>query len=63
MCTSDAIPTAVGALSAAIAENLSDDDIALLSAIFSQLGDSLAVILAARDCCSSQAKTVEAVPR
>lgn len=44
MCCSDSLPTAVGVLSAAIAENLSDNEVALLAAFFSQLGDSLAQI-------------------
>ena len=48
MLAPEAIPAAVGALAAAIAEDLSANDLALLSAIFSQLGDSLAVIAAAQ---------------
>ncbi len=50
MCCSDSLPAAVGALAAAIAQGRSADDLALLGAIFTQLGDSLALIAAARDC-------------
>ena len=46
----DTLPAAVGALAAAIAEGRSDDELALLSALFVQLGDSLTTILAARAC-------------
>ncbi len=46
----DSLPAAVGALAAAMAQGMSADDLALLSAIFTQLGDSLALIAAARDC-------------
>lgn len=48
MLAPGAMPAAVGALAAAIAEGLSADELALLSAVFSQLGDSLAVIAAAQ---------------
>ena len=51
------LPAAVGALAAAIAEGRGDQELALLAAIFTQLGDSLAVILAARDCQSAQEDT------
>lgn len=50
MLCPDSIPSAVGALSAAIARGRPDDEIALLAAVFTQLGDSLALVLAARDC-------------
>lgn len=48
MLAPEAIPTVVGALAAAMAEGLSADELALFSAIFSQLGDSLAIIAAAQ---------------
>lgn len=50
MLCPDTIPSVVGALSAAIARGRSDNEIALLAAVFTQLGDSLALILAAKDC-------------
>lgn len=43
------IPTTISALAAAIAENLSDDDLSLAAAIFTQLGDTLATIAVLRD--------------
>ena len=48
-CT-DSLPAAVGALAASIAQGRSQEEIALLAAIFTQLGDSLALVLAARAC-------------
>lgn len=48
MLAPEAKPAAVGALAAAMAEGLSANELALLSAVFSQLGDSLAVIAAAQ---------------
>lgn len=48
MTCPDALPAAVSAMAAAIAQGRGDDELALLSAIFVQLGDSLALILAAR---------------
>lgn len=45
---SDTLPAAVGTLAAAMAQGRTAEDIALLSAIFVQLGDSLALIAAAR---------------
>ena len=48
MLAPEAMPAAVGALASAIAQGMSANDLALLSAIFSQLGDSLAVIAAAQ---------------
>ena len=44
----DSLPAAIGALAAAIAQGLSDDEVALMSALFVQLGDSLTTILASR---------------
>ena len=48
----DAIPAAVGALSAVLAQGRSDDEISFLAALFTQLGDSLALLLASRTCVS-----------
>lgn len=48
MPVSDSLPVAVGALASAMAQGMSADELALLSAFFSQLGDSLALIAAAR---------------
>lgn len=38
------LPAAIGAIASLLAEGLSDDDLDLLSAVFTQLGDSLATI-------------------
>ncbi len=46
----DSLPAAVGMLAAAVAKNLSDNDVSLLAALFTQLGDSLALIVTARAC-------------
>ena len=43
-------PIAVSALAAAIAEGRSNCEVALLAAMLVQLGDSLAAILAFREC-------------
>ena len=40
--------TLVSTLSCLIADNSTDDELSILSAIFNQLGDSLATILACR---------------
>ena len=42
------LPATVGALAATIAEGLCDDELALMAALFVQLGDSLATVLACR---------------
>ncbi|MDD4165018.1 MAG: hypothetical protein PHD66_07410 [Eubacteriales bacterium] len=42
--------TAIGAAAAVIAKDLSSDEIAFLSAVLTQLGDTLATIAARRDC-------------
>lgn len=39
-----ALTTAVNTLANALADNLSDDDLALTAAIFAQLGDTMATI-------------------
>ena len=44
----DTLPALIGALASALAQGRSDEELALLSALFSQLGDSLAMILALR---------------
>lgn len=44
----DTLPALVGALASALAQGRSDEELALLSALFSQLGDSFAMILALR---------------
>ena len=41
---------AVSAAAAAMAQGKSDEEVALLAAIFTQLGDSLAMIVALRAC-------------
>lgn len=56
MFCADSVPATVGALSSAIAKGLSNDELALLAAVFTQLGDSLSLILASRICAASGAK-------
>ena len=48
MSCQDALPAAVSAAAAAMAQGKSDEEVALLAAIFTQLGDSLAMIVALR---------------
>lgn len=50
MSCPDSLPAITGALAAGIAQGRKEQEIALLAAFFTQLGDSLAVILAAREC-------------
>ena len=50
MPCSDSLPAVIGAMAASLAQGRTEEEIALLAALFTQLGDSLAVILAARDC-------------
>ena len=50
MFCSDLMPSIVGAMAGSIAQGHTDEEIALLAAAFTQLGDSLALILAARSC-------------
>ena len=50
MFCSDLMPSTVGAIAGAIAKGHTDEEIALLAAAFTQLGDSLTLILAARSC-------------
>lgn len=54
MLCSDSAPITVGALATAIAQNRSEEDIVLLAALFTQLGDSLALIAAARACSAAK---------
>ncbi len=44
------LTTTVGAAATAIAKNLTDEEIAFLSAVFMMLGDSLSLILTQRAC-------------
>ena len=48
MSCQDALPAAVSAAAAAMEKR--DEEVALLAAIFTQLGDSLAMIVALRAC-------------
>lgn len=48
MSCQDVLPAAVSAAAAAMAQGKSDEEVALLAAIFAQLGDSLAMIVALR---------------
>ena len=50
MLCPESMPAAVAAMAAAIAQGRSDEELGLLAAIFTQLGDSLASILVARAC-------------
>lgn len=44
----DSLPVLISSAAAVIAQGMSDEDLALLSAVLVQLGDSLAVIAAHR---------------
>ncbi len=50
MSCPETLPAAIGAAAAALARELSDEELGLLAAVFTQLGDSLATILALRAC-------------
>ena len=50
MSCQDALPAAVSAAAAAMAQRKSDEEVALFAAIFTQLGDSLSIIVALRAC-------------
>ena len=50
MSCSEPLPATVGVLASTIADGLNDNEVALLAALFTQLGDSLALILALRAC-------------
>ena len=56
---SNQIVILVGALAAALAEGRTDDEIALLGAVLTQLGDSLATIAAARSLCGDVKNATE----
>ena len=58
MSCQDALPAAVSAAAAAMAQWKSDA-VALLAAVFTQLGDSLAMILALRACGKSGGSETE----
>ncbi len=47
------LPAVVSALAAAIAKDKTQTELAVLAALFSQLGDSLALIAAAQECCQT----------
>ncbi len=57
MSCPESLPATVGALAAAITQGRSEEEIAVLAALFTQLGDSLAVILAAKACGSNNLKS------
>ena len=59
MSCQDALPAAVSAAAAAMAQGKSDAEFALLAAVFTQLGDSLAMILALRACGKSGGSETE----
>ena len=49
------LPAGIGALACLLAENVPDDDeLALLAAVFTQLGDTLDTLLAARTLCNNK---------
>lgn len=50
MSCQDTLPAAVSAAAAAMAQGKSDEEVALLAAISTQLGDSLAMIVVLRAC-------------
>lgn len=50
------ITASVTAIANIIAQKLNDDEIALLGAIFTQLGDTLETITAQRELCQNQKK-------
>ena len=52
VCSPLALTTAVNTLAVAIADSFSDQDLDLVSALFVQLGDTLATIAAQRQRCS-----------
>lgn len=51
----DSLPAAAGAAAAVLAEGRSEEEVALLAALFTQLGDSLALLLASRAACRGTA--------
>lgn len=59
MSCHDALPAAVRAAAAAMAQGKSDEEVALLATIFTQLGDSLAMIVVLRACGKSGGSEAE----
>ena len=59
MSCQDALPAAVSAAAAAMAQGKSDEELALLAAIFTQFGDSLTMLLALRACGKSSGSGAE----
>ena len=57
MQQADISPAAVGALASSIAQNYTDTELTFLAALFTQLGDSIALILATRDLQNEDRKT------
>lgn len=55
------LAAAVTALAAALAEGKSDDELSLLAAVFTQLGDTLATIAVQRDICQRSKKDGPAI--
>lgn len=53
-----ALNLSVSALACAIAKGKSSEDIALLSVVFTQLGDSLATIAAGNEICENKNKEI-----
>jgi hypothetical protein len=51
LCDPLALTTAVNTLAVAIAGQLEDEELDLLAAILTQLGDTLATVAAQRACC------------
>ena len=54
MLSPEGLVAAITAAAVAIADDRSQEQISLLGAVFTQLGDTLATIAAARDLCASQ---------
>lgn len=50
MSCPEPLPATVSVLASTISDGLNDNEVALLAAQFTQLGDSLALILALRAC-------------
>jgi len=50
----DDLPIAISTVASAIAKGRCDEDVALIAALFVQLGDSLGTILVARACESAK---------
>ena len=59
MSCQNALPAAVSAAAAAMAREMNDNELALLAAVFTQLGDSLTMLLALRACGKSSGGETE----